>query len=1479
MEPLNKKTSRNQVFLFGLALILLATAFLPAAAASINETFDETTAPYGWTVVNNKGDAGWRFDNPGNRENGTGGEGGFAMADSDNAGKFDMDTELRTPLMNFSDASSVRLTFNTIFFIYQSSTADVDVSADGGNTWTNVWHRTESVCGTLTAIDLTEQAAGYVQVMIRFRYRGNWEYYWEIDNVKVEGVEKPEPPTYLAVTSDGVGIMLNWTDNSDTETAFEVERSVSSGAGFAKIGGVKKDVTTFADAEGLVCNTIYYYRVRAVNAGDASEYGNVASAKTGFCAGRNSLSENFDSKTRPAGWTAKENISGMGTWHFDDPQNFKGQIGTESNFVAAYPASDKEMDAELRTPVLNLSDFSEVSLTFKTFLQHKYSSGGITDADVSTDGGHTWTNVWRRTATSIRKVPFEQQTVDISEQAGGESNVMIRFRANVTGAVWIIDDVSLTGLSLPVAPANLTAVLGRNSVVNLAWQTDDLPVPRFEVERSVGGAGGWNSIAEISNGATAYVDADTESDTNYSYRVRAKSSAGVSFYSNSVNVTTEDRSTVAYDVTISYYSDSPNKSAIENIISYFADAVYEMSNGSEKLGRVKIYTGGAWNDEADIVWVGGDCRSGAIPSGYGIDGYQIETCDGGDLNDGAIQQYNGYTLGHEWGHYFYGLYDEYVEEGRACGGRISSPCQGDTAVEKSIMNNQVYAVYDPRYSVNGRPLEGDLDWLNLSTPLNNTGNTAQHRVYSSSAWETVARRPSEDPPVSQSFASLPRVYHSELVPVAPGSGKTPSLEVSTQAGRDAARSKLTIVWTGSGSGGKRDGVTADSGAAHQFLIDRSDNISEDQLNEVKDAVKQQVEEADIGDAIGVVAFCDEADVIYPLTMIQSEADKNGIKSAIDSIAICSREADMDSGIRKALDGLTADVPENLNRSVYLISPGLHETEGSPFAAIPDYNAADVRLHTFGYGAEEGTAVALEAMADQTDGEYRFIGAGEDLQKALIAANQETSLVVEANIRTGWEMISLSPYSIPFHIDSTLGEFGVHLSYLADRESASFALIDPNGVAHEIPEDVFESFEDEWGADTSGFYSITNPENGTWKLRVTSTEERLDLFYWIDAEMDVNTPTFSAYTQVFPDDTVEYPDPILVSASVSKELPITGAVVRGRIEDPGGDIHDFALRDDGTAPDPVAGDGYYSAILDYAMDGDYYVTVMFDNSKGTAMYTAEGFSFAPNMTGSTEPPEPWPVEENFERFAEIQVTVTGAQEDDHSGWHENDPTVLTPDNIDIPGSIDYLGDVDTFKITVPDDFSGEMIIRVDNLGLGMDPYLYIYARDWGWEFDAWLEEEPSEGAYLSESLDVSPGETFYVEVWHLNSDAGTGVYDISAGPRLASERASSSCASMPVKEVQKTYHSADYNPADYEISISELLRVIQMYNSPAYHCDSGGEDKYALGTGDQNCTPHASDYNPQNWKIDLTELLRMIQLYNSSRYQTDPDGEDGFSSIK
>lgn len=92
------------------------------------------------------------------------------------------------------------------------------------------------------------------------------------------------------------------------------------------------------------------------------------------------------------------------------------------------------------------------------------------------------------------------------------------------------------------------------------------------------------------------------------------------------------------------------------------------------------------------------------------------------------------------------------------------------------------------------------------------------------------------------------------------------------------------------------------------------------------------------------------------------------------------------------------------------------------------------------------------------------------------------------------------------------------------------------------------------------------------------------------------------------------------------------------------------------------------------------------------------------------------------------------------------------------------------------------------------------------------------------------------------------------------------------------HSGDAN-VNARIELTELLRVIQLYNSASGFSCGGGEDGFQLGpSGGFGCPPHAADYegvNP-NWRISLSELLRVVQIYNVGAYF--PCGnlsEDGF----
>lgn len=90
----------------------------------------------------------------------------------------------------------------------------------------------------------------------------------------------PDAPSGLgAAASSSSEINLTWTDNSNDETSFVVERSTTSGSGFATIVTLGANATSYTD-NGLSASTTYYYRVKASNTNGDSGYSNEANATT-----------------------------------------------------------------------------------------------------------------------------------------------------------------------------------------------------------------------------------------------------------------------------------------------------------------------------------------------------------------------------------------------------------------------------------------------------------------------------------------------------------------------------------------------------------------------------------------------------------------------------------------------------------------------------------------------------------------------------------------------------------------------------------------------------------------------------------------------------------------------------------------------------------------------------------------------------------------------------------------------------------------------------------------------------------------------------------------------------------------------------------------------------------------------------------------------------------------------------------------------
>jgi acid phosphatase type 7 len=89
----------------------------------------------------------------------------------------------------------------------------------------------------------------------------------------------PAAPSGLTATGASRNrIDLVWTDNSNNETAFEIQRSKDA-ATWTLLASPGANSVAYSDS-GLTPNKLLYYRVRAVNLSGASAWSNTASART-----------------------------------------------------------------------------------------------------------------------------------------------------------------------------------------------------------------------------------------------------------------------------------------------------------------------------------------------------------------------------------------------------------------------------------------------------------------------------------------------------------------------------------------------------------------------------------------------------------------------------------------------------------------------------------------------------------------------------------------------------------------------------------------------------------------------------------------------------------------------------------------------------------------------------------------------------------------------------------------------------------------------------------------------------------------------------------------------------------------------------------------------------------------------------------------------------------------------------------------------
>ena len=127
-----------------------------------------------------------------------------------------------------------------------------------------------------------EEEKTYYYRVKAFNGKGDSAYSNEVQVTTPAQQTVPSAPTNLAASASSCSeVALSWTDNSDNEEHFVVERAKKGGT-YSILATLDPDTTEYTDStvEG---GKIYYYRVKAVNGAGDSEYSNEANVSVPEC--------------------------------------------------------------------------------------------------------------------------------------------------------------------------------------------------------------------------------------------------------------------------------------------------------------------------------------------------------------------------------------------------------------------------------------------------------------------------------------------------------------------------------------------------------------------------------------------------------------------------------------------------------------------------------------------------------------------------------------------------------------------------------------------------------------------------------------------------------------------------------------------------------------------------------------------------------------------------------------------------------------------------------------------------------------------------------------------------------------------------------------------------------------------------------------------------------------------------------------------
>jgi RHS repeat-associated protein len=462
----------------------------------------------------------------------------------------------------------------------------------------SVWTDIKVITGNTTLANDHTGLSGTGRYVRIYGTTRNFAFGYSINELEVYGNGTVTAPTTLAATRSSTSqINLSWVDASANETGFEIERSLTSGAGFALVATTAANAVSYSNV-GLTADTKYFYRIRAVNAGGGSSYTAEASAVTAsppaapttFAAATASSSRiNLtwtDASSNETGFQIERSLTTASGFALTAtaPANATSypDAGLSSNTKYYYrirstnSAANSAYTAESSATTSVFESATNLALNKAVTVSSNEVNGSLApayavDGDLTTRWGSAfsdpqWIYVDLGSSQSIGRVKITWTNIanasNYQIQVSNDASTWTDIKVVTANSAYVNDNTGLTGTGryvrvygttrnftfgysitelevygsgAPIAPTTLTAVAASTTQINLTWVDASTNETGFLIERSTTSGTYSGQLGTAAANATTYPDNTVAAGVKYFYRIRSTNASGSSAYTAEVS--------------------------------------------------------------------------------------------------------------------------------------------------------------------------------------------------------------------------------------------------------------------------------------------------------------------------------------------------------------------------------------------------------------------------------------------------------------------------------------------------------------------------------------------------------------------------------------------------------------------------------------------------------------------------------------------------------------------------------------------------------------------------------------------------------------------------------------------------------------------------------------------------------------------------------------------------------------------------------